>query len=76
MSNFTSAPINRTVTERDLKELEKAHRYEEKLKRKGFRWVVVNPRLKVFAECDRHGMPTAEGLARIERMKQRLEGNL
>jgi len=68
-TNWVSQSASPTVTESDRKGLEKAHRYEARLEKKGYRWITVNSRMKVFAECDKDGNLTKFGKQQIERMK-------
>lgn len=68
-TNWVSERANSTVTESDRRALEKAHRYEERLEKKGYRWITVNSRMKVFAECDKEGNLTKLGKQQVERMK-------
>lgn len=68
----TQKPKNTLVTDSDRRNLEKAHRYEKELIRRGYRWHTVNNRTKVLIECDSKGRPTKEGLKQLERAKERL----
>ena len=68
-TNWVSQSASPTVTVSDRKGLEKAHSYEERLAKKGYRWIKVNPRVKVFAECDKNGNLTKLGEKQVERMK-------
>lgn len=68
-TNWVSERANSTVTESDRRALEKAHRYEERLEKKGYRWITVNSRMKVFAECDKENDLTKLGKQQVERMK-------
>lgn len=61
-----------TVTETDIRNLEKAKQYEEKKKKEGWKWKKVNDRLTVLVPCDKNGNPTSEGLKIIKRQKARL----
>lgn len=58
------------VREKDLKALAKAKKHEERLKRNGYRWIKLNPRLQVFVPCDKDGNPTLEGQYKIHRLKE------
>ena len=69
-TNWATQSLNPIVTENDRKALEKAHRYEKKLKRKGYRWYKINNRTQVFVQCDKKGKPTADGQKTIEKIKK------
>lgn len=56
--------------EKDIKALAKAKKYEERLKRQGYRWIKINERLKVFVPCDKDGNPTLEGQYKIHKLKE------
>lgn len=58
------------VTEKDKCVLEKAKRQEQKKIKKGYRWIKINERNKIFVPCDRKGVPTKEGMEKIEVFKK------
>lgn len=60
------------VTEKDRIALERAKRMESKAKKKGWRWVKINERNKIFVPCDKEGNPTKDGLGRIKIFKEHL----
>jgi len=72
-TNWITQSANPTVTEVDIRGLEKAHRLEAKLKNKGYKWVKVNDRTKVFVECDEHGKPTEKGNRQIRAAQKACE---
>ena len=61
-----------TVSESALRAQEKAHQIERKRKRKGWRWVKVDMRTKVFVPCNGDGTPTDEGQRIINDVLERL----
>lgn len=69
-TNWSTDVRRPNVTESDLKALEKAHRYEQKLTKKGYRWKRLSPRLSIFVECDKDGNPTEHGQRQIEKQKE------
>lgn len=72
MSNTNFISPQPTVTETDIRNLEKAKKYERKKATEGWRWVRVNERLCIFVPCDKQGVPTEEGLEKIRKQKLRL----
>lgn len=60
------------VTEKDRIALERAKRMESKAKRKGWLWVKINERNKIFVPCDKESNPTKDGLERIKIFKEHL----
>lgn len=61
---------NPTVTEKDIKALEKVKAKEKKNAKKGYRWVRISPATKIHVPCDENGNPTKEGLRRINILKK------
>lgn len=61
------------VTERDKNMLTKAKQIEENNAKKGYRWIKVNNRTKIFVECDKKGVPTKKGNKNIEILKKVLQ---
>lgn len=57
------------VLEKDRATLEKAKRIENKNLKKGYRWIKINERNKIFVPCDKKGNPTKEGLHKINMLK-------
>ena len=62
----------KVVYEKDKNTLEKAKRIEAKNKKKGYQWVKINERNKIFVPCDKKGNPTKEGERKIEVLKSAL----
>ena len=60
---------NGVVSEKDRITLEKAKRIENKNLKKGYRWIKINERNKIFVPCDKKGNPTKEGLHKINMLK-------
>ena len=60
---------NPTVTEKDIKALEKAKTKEKKNDKSGYRWIRVSPTTKIHVPCDENGEPTVEGVRRINILK-------
>lgn len=60
------------VTEKDKCVLEKAKRQEQKKIKKGYRWIKINERNKIFVPCDKKGKPTKEGERKIQLFKNAL----
>lgn len=60
------------VLEKDRATLEKAKRIEQKNEKKGYRWIKINERNKIFVPCDKNGDPTEEGQRRIQLLKNAL----
>ena len=52
--------------------LKKAKLQEEKKEKKGFRWITVDSRTKLFVECDKHGRPTKKGKEMINRYQSNM----
>lgn len=71
-TNWATERANITVTETDLRGLEKAHQYEKKQKKKGYRWKVLDDRTKLFVECSANGEPTELGKVQIQRALEAL----
>jgi hypothetical protein len=69
-TNWVSQSASPTVTESDRKGLEKAHRYEARLEKKGYRWYTINSRTKILVECDKDGNPTQRGKQQIKRAQE------
>ena len=61
---------NPTVTEKDIKALEKAKTKERKNIKKGYRWIRISPITKIHVPCDENGNPTNEGIRRINILKK------
>lgn len=57
------------VFEKDKAALKKAKQIEKNNLNKGYRWVKVNERNKIFVPCDKNGAPTEEGQRRIQLFK-------
>ena len=57
------------VLEKDRATLEKAKRIERKNEKRGYRWIKINERNKIFVPCDKKGNPTKEGLHKINMLK-------
>ena len=66
---------NPTVTEKDIKALEKVKAKERKNVKKGYRWIRISPVTQIHVPCDEDGNPTKEGLRRINILKE-AKGNL
>lgn len=66
---------NPTVTEKDIKALEKVKAKEKKNIKNGYRWIRISPVTKIHVPCDENGNPTKEGLRRINILKK-AKGNL
>ena len=66
---------NPTVTEKDIKALEKVKAKERKNVKKGYRWIRISPVTQIHVPCDENGNPTKEGLRRINILKE-AKGNL
>ena len=60
------------VLEKDRATLEKAKRIENKNLKKGYRWIKINERNKIFIPCDKKGNPTKDGQRKIEIFKNAL----
>ena len=60
------------VLEKDRATLEKAKRIENKNLKKGYRWIKINERNKIFVPCDKKGKPTKEGERKIQLFKNAL----
>ena len=60
---------NGVVSEKDRIALEKAKRIEQKQTSKGYRWIEINERNKIFVPCNKKGNPTKEGLHKINMLK-------
>jgi len=58
------------VTDKDRLALERAKKIEQKLKKKGYRWIKINERLQTFVPCDEDGNPTLEGQRKIALLKE------
>ena len=63
---------NGVVSEKDRITLEKAKRIENKNLKKGYRWIEINERNKIFVPCDKKGNPTKEGERKIQLFKNAL----
>ena len=63
---------NGVVSEKDRIALEKAKRIEQKQTSKGYRWIEINERNKIFVPCDKKGNPTKEGERKIQLFKNAL----
>lgn len=55
-----------TVSESDLRLLEKARKQEKEKSKQGYRWILACKNLKVFVPCDENGEPTDKGKQMIE----------
>lgn len=69
-TNWVSQSASPTVTESDSRGLEKAHRYEKAMLKKGYRWYTINSRTKILVECDKDGNPTQRGKQQIKRAQE------
>ena len=58
-----------TVMEKDRIALERAKRQELRNERKGYRWIKINDKNKLFVPCDKQGNPTTQGLVMINNFK-------
>jgi hypothetical protein len=60
---------NGVGSEKDRIALEEAKRIEQKQTSKGYRWIEINERNKIFVPCNKKGNPTKEGLHKINMLK-------
>lgn len=67
---------NSTVTEKDVKALEKAKKQEQRNTKKGYRYIRVTPRISLHVPCDKNGNPTKEGQRRIKLLLDSKKGLL
>lgn len=61
---------NPTVTEKDIKALEKVKANEKKNVKKGYRWIRISQVTQIHVPCDENGNPSKEGLRRINILKK------
>lgn len=71
MDGINTPQPKTTVTETDIRNLEKAKLYEEDKKKQGWQWKKVSNTLTLLVPCDEEGNPTNEGLKIIKRQKAR-----
>ena len=69
-TNWIRRGANSNVTDSDIAALAKAKKREAELVRNGFRWIVINKRLKVLVECDKDGKPTEFGQKQIRKQME------
>lgn len=70
MENVCNTESSSTKTQRIV---EKNMQKEQRLLKKGWRWVKVDGTLQVFVPCDKDGKPTQEGERKIKLRKEILE---
>jgi hypothetical protein len=72
--NDTNWSVNnkKTVTDADIKALEKAKKIEAENDRNGFKWIKLKPNLAVHVPCDEDGNITEKGRRIIEAYKENL----
>lgn len=74
--SYSTAPIvnwvydKEKVPEASRRAAEKAHKIEEQRIKKGWRWISITPRTKIFVPCNKNGTPTKEGMELIEQAKK------
>lgn len=69
-TNWAYRGANSNVTDSDISALAKAKKRESELEKNGYRWIVINNRLKAFVECDENGEPTELGREQIRRQRE------
>ena len=72
MNETNWSGVNAVVTDADLRACEKAKKQEREKKQNGWDYVSINERTKVLVPCCKKGVPTKEGMAKIEKIKELL----
>lgn len=65
-----ASEIKKTISDKDMIALEKAHKRERKLIKNGYRWYELNGRTQILVECDENGHPTELGRRQIEKIRE------
>lgn len=72
MKDYTWIEEKEQVKNAAKKAAEKGAKQEERLIRKGWRWVTINARTKLLVPCLKDGTPTEDGQKKIDQFKKML----
>ena len=67
------AELRCEVTDTARKAAQKCAKIEEERLSKGWRWIKVGTRTRIFVPCEKNGNPTKVGLKRIESLRKNLD---